>query len=89
MRLVGQLLIAFVESAHLQMVNHHEVNMRTDYMTEQTMYGSFIIVKHGEGLFFPRADSSIGANICWSVCVWQTLNHLCLLNALSHQNRCS
>ena len=45
MGLARSFIIAFVESTHELMVNHHKVNMKMDYMTDQTDHDSFIIIR--------------------------------------------
>lgn len=82
-----QPIITFVES-HLQlMVYHHKVNMKMDYMTDQTDHNSFIIIC----LFLMQAflkHSIKWTKLCnllsvWSFCHMREdlLEYLCLTDA--------
>lgn len=85
-----QPVIAFVESTHLLMVNHHKVNMKMDYVTDQTDHDSFIIIC----LFFLlsssqlarlRGESSAVSFFVCSLCHMREylLEYLCLTDAES------
>lgn len=65
------------------MVNHHKVNMKMDYMTDQTDHDSFIIIRlslkatpaelNGEELgclFLPVEILSCEGKICWNIYIF-------------------